>query len=710
MRRFEGIITSLWLAGWATVSGCGHTQSSSGATSAPAATSQSTSPSAQGPQASEGIAPSATSSEQASPVAIASQPLSSAPVPVPSPSASATPPANLLSYVHGGFVRSWSVAASNRGAPLLASGGDWTIYPDFKAVPQVSFELPAVARIDEIKVKTYGATDPDTHVDVDASVDGRSFSRAGTISFPASGYEQTGTLAGPLQARWVRFTFLRKPGATLIIESISATGSVTLPSLSFNGRWAVADNANGDGGMVFAPTVGAVNPDDHLKPDGAQVATFERNGAMSGGPCTRTDPLWHGQIRNGTATLGGSDILTVVANGSLLVGSVGGLPFVARRVERAPTCDLAAAGSGPTVLVIKRIPTNGGAEADPKIASGFHYETLFLPGLSPAALNRAHTSILAYDCAANTDLTSEQTKALLDFVASGHILIIRDADVCSHSDYAFIPYPFQTAATGAGGAAGHELQIADSSVLGSNDPKNRAHFLDVRAYLAIETQQIGDADIMQTNDPHWCGLLFAKNAKGVSGWVHAYARFGRGVLIYNGFDVDDMGARIPQAIQIARAEYGLSPRTPLPCTARVALERNGPQRIAAAPRPAAPSIAKQLEQRGRARTYGIHFDVASARIKPQSEATILEIARVLQTHPLWRMRVEGHTDSDGGAAYNLQLSERRAQAVVDELVSKYHIASSRLEAKGYGLTRPIASNATETGKALNRRVELVRTP
>ncbi len=704
------IVTSLCLAALVTVSACGHNQSSSGATSAPAATPPSTSPSAQGPQSSEGIGSPATSSEQASPVAIASQPTSSAPAPVPSPSASASPSGNLLSYVRGAFVKSWSVAASNRGAPLLASGGGWTIHPDFKTAPQVLFELPTVARIDAINITTYGATDPDTHVDVDASVNGLAFSRAGTITFPATGYERTGTLAGPLQARWVRFTFLRKPGGTLIIESISAAGSMTLPSLSFNGRWALADNANGDGGMIFAPTVGAVNPDDHLKPDGAQIATFERDGAMSGGPCTRTDPLWNGPIRNGTATLGGSDVLTVVAKGSLLVGSVSGLPFVARRIGAAPTCDVAAAGSGPTVLVIKRIPTNGGPEADPKVAPGFHYQTLFLPGLSPAALNRAHAAILANDCAANTDLTSEQTKALLDYVANGHILIIRDADVCSHSDYAFIPYPFRTAATGAGGASGHELQIADSSVLGSNDPKDRAHFLDVRAYLAIETQQIGDADIMQTNDPHWCGLLFAKNAKGVSGWVHAYARFGRGVLIYNGFDVDDMGARIPQAIQIARAEYGLSPQTALPCMARVALERNGPRRIVAALRPAAPSIAKQLEQGGRARTYGIHFDVASARIKSQSEATILEIARVLQIHPLWRMRVEGHTDSDGGAAYNLQLSERRAQAVVDELVSKYRIASSRLEARGYGLTRPIASNAAETGKALNRRVELVRVP
>jgi OOP family OmpA-OmpF porin len=80
----------------------------------------------------------------------------------------------------------------------------------------------------------------------------------------------------------------------------------------------------------------------------------------------------------------------------------------------------------------------------------------------------------------------------------------------------------------------------------------------------------------------------------------------------------------------------------------------------------------------------------------------------MRQNPSWRFQIEGHTDSDGGAAYNLALSQRRAQAVVDDLVKRYGIARSRLIAKGYGLTRPVASNATDAGKALNRRVELVR--
>ena len=62
----------------------------------------------------------------------------------------------------------------------------------------------------------------------------------------------------------------------------------------------------------------------------------------------------------------------------------------------------------------------------------------------------------------------------------------------------------------------------------------------------------------------------------------------------------------------------------------------------------------------------------------------------MKNNPTWHFEVSGHTDSDGGAAYNLNLSQRRAQSVVNDLVTRYHIARSRLVAKGYGLTRPVA--------------------
>ncbi len=123
---------------------------------------------------------------------------------------------------------------------------------------------------------------------------------------------------------------------------------------------------------------------------------------------------------------------------------------------------------------------------------------------------------------------------------------------------------------------------------------------------------------------------------------------------------------------------------------------------------AAVPIAKQLKIQRRIRLYGIHFDVDSARIQPRSEPVIADVAAIMRENPQWHFRIEGHTDSDGGVEHNQVLSQHRAQSVIDDLVKRYHIARSRLTAVGYGLSRPVASNSTAAGKALNRRVELVR--
>jgi fibro-slime domain-containing protein len=124
-------------------------------------------------------------------------------------------------------------------------------------------------------------------------------------------------------------------------------------------------------------------------------------------------------------------------------------------------------------------------------------------------------------------------------------------------------------------------------------------------------------------------------------------------------------------------------------------------------KPAAAGIAAQLKTQKRIRVYGIHFDVDKATIQPQSENVIAQIAKVMQGNPTWRFRVEGHTDSDGGWEHNVVLSQERAQAVVSDLVNRYHIDRKRLVAVGYSYSRPVAPNTTPANKALNRRVELV---
>ncbi|MCB2378892.1 OmpA family protein [Hymenobacter sp. BT635] len=103
----------------------------------------------------------------------------------------------------------------------------------------------------------------------------------------------------------------------------------------------------------------------------------------------------------------------------------------------------------------------------------------------------------------------------------------------------------------------------------------------------------------------------------------------------------------------------------------------------------------------------MNFDTDKATIKPESEATVAEVVKLLQQNPGLRLSVEGHTDDTGAAAHNRQLSEARAQAVVANLAG-HAIADSRLRAAGFGPDKPIANNGTEAGKAKNRRVELVK--
>lgn len=101
----------------------------------------------------------------------------------------------------------------------------------------------------------------------------------------------------------------------------------------------------------------------------------------------------------------------------------------------------------------------------------------------------------------------------------------------------------------------------------------------------------------------------------------------------------------------------------------------------------------------------VYFDTGKATIQPRSFALLDDVARVITSHPeLARIEVEGHTDDQGNDASNLKLSDRRASAVKDYLVKK-GVAAERLGAKGWGETRPIATNRTPDGRAENRRVE-----
>lgn len=114
-----------------------------------------------------------------------------------------------------------------------------------------------------------------------------------------------------------------------------------------------------------------------------------------------------------------------------------------------------------------------------------------------------------------------------------------------------------------------------------------------------------------------------------------------------------------------------------------------------------------LAKDGKIAIYGIFFDFDKAEIKPESQAQIDQLGDLLISNPKLEAIVVGHTDGEGGFDYNLSLSQRRAQSVVDALVSKHGIAHSRLVPAGAGMLSPVASNRTDEGRTRNRRVEIV---
>ena len=195
----------------------------------------------------------------------------------------------------------------------------------------------------------------------------------------------------------------------------------------------------------------------------------------------------------------------------------------------------------------------------------------------PAALAPSlgvDTVVLSQICDAKTSLGDAFKGALADWVARGNKLIIQDSDGCgpgSQPDYSFLPLPLKTANAGARGATG-ALRFVESSALASDDPSS-PFWVDMPSWQAKAngnpSNDLGDSNLITDYGAGWCGALTGTNVTGARGFVLAYARHGRGTIIYDGVDFDQF-ANIAYRQYVTRQVALPFDPDPLPCSSRIA--------------------------------------------------------------------------------------------------------------------------------------------
>ncbi len=164
-------------------------------------------------------------------------------------------------------------------------------------------------------------------------------------------------------------------------------------------------------------------------------------------------------------------------------------------------------------------------------------------------------------------------QALVAWVAAGHKLIIQDSDDCSNPgpDYSFLPYRFKVDAPGAQGAEGSDLRFIESNS-DAHQPARTARIPRCEAGWSTGVSpfrnELGDANTFVEWDANWCGHLAVRNVNGVFGFTLVYAHYGRGLIIYDGFDNDQGGEAGYDTVLARELAQPFDPDN-LPCGARL---------------------------------------------------------------------------------------------------------------------------------------------
>lgn len=226
--------------------------------------------------------------------------------------------------------------------------------------------------------------------------------------------------------------------------------------------------------------------------------------------------------------------------------------------------------------------------------------------------------------------------------------------------------------------------------------------------LSATTVKFGDAveaSIMDSSDPDWYHVTPTNVAKVTIALENLSSTYQPSVLVYN-----SNKSRVSYKYDSTNGA-GLDFNVDLPAGQDFYVQvapysSEGKYRLTARPAVLADDMASALEAEGKIDLYGIYFDVDKTFIKPTSANTIAEVANLLKADPSLRVEISGHTDNTGTKDHNMTLSQGRAEAVVAALVGQHEIDPDRLEAKGYGDSKPVAVNDNASNMAKNRRVEL----
>ncbi len=186
-------------------------------------------------------------------------------------------------------------------------------------------------------------------------------------------------------------------------------------------------------------------------------------------------------------------------------------------------------------------------------------------------LEETDTVVLSQVCDIDRSVSAAFKQALPAWVAAGHKLVIHDSDMCGGKrskppDYRFVPYPFATSSPGALGAPSGALDLIEESVLAHGSPSHPG-YVDIESWKK-RANELGDSNTISQWDGHWCGVMVGVNALGVRGFQEVYAHHGRGLIIYDGFDKDQLAAIGYRQLVTHELLVPFDP-DPLPCAVRL---------------------------------------------------------------------------------------------------------------------------------------------